>query len=419
MKSYKKLLMSGVALLTAFSLTACGGNDTKDSSKGESTDGKQTLTVSVDGDGYKEYIESIKGDFESENNAEVKVVVMAMTDQADALALDGPAGTGPDVFIAPYDRVGSMGSQGHLAEVTTQPEGITDTESKLVTFEGKQYGTPFVIETLVGFYNKDLISEMPKDFSEVEALTKDSKYAFASESGKNTAFLAKWTDFYFSYGLVAGYGGYAFGSEGTDPTDIGLNNEGTIDAIKYAKTWYDQWPKGMQDVTGSGDFITEMFTTGKTAIIIDGPWMASTYKDAGVNYGVGAIPTLPNGEKFAAFGGGKAWVASSYAQNPELAAKWLEYVGNADNSTKFFEATNEIPANTIAREAVPADNELAQAVIVNFENASPMPNIQQMAEVWDGGQYLMFDAVSGAKTPEQSAEDTVKNIKESIEQKYK
>lgn len=419
MKSYKKLLMSGVALLTAFSLTACGGNDTKESSKGGSTDGKQTLTVSVDGDGYKKYIESIKGDFESENNAEVKVVVMAMTDQADALALDGPAGTGPDVFIAPYDRVGSMGSQGHLAEVTTQPEGITDTESKLVTFEGKQYGTPFVIETLVGFYNKDLISEMPKDFSEVEALTKDSKYAFTSESGKNTAFLAKWTDFYFSYGLVAGYGGYAFGSEGTDPTDIGLNNEGTIDAIKYAKTWYDQWPKGMQDVTGSGDFITEMFTTGKTAVIIDGPWMASTYKDAGVNYGVGAIPTLPNGEKFAAFGGGKAWVASSYAQNPELAAKWLEYVGNADNSTKFFEAINEIPANTIAREAVPADNELAQAVIANFENASPMPNIQQMAEVWDGGQYLMFDSVSGAKTPEQSAEDTVKNIKESIEQKYK
>ncbi|MER2059162.1 MAG: extracellular solute-binding protein, partial [Niallia sp.] len=198
MKSYKKLLMSGVALLTAFSLTACGGNDTKESSKGGSTDGKQTLTVSVDGDGYKKYIESIKGDFESENNAEVKVVVMAMTDQADALALDGPAGTGPDVFIAPYDRVGSMGSQGHLAEVTTQPEGITDTESKLVTFEGKQYGTPFVIETLVGFYNKDLISEMPKDFSEVEALTKDSKYAFTSESGKNTAFLAKWTDFYFS-----------------------------------------------------------------------------------------------------------------------------------------------------------------------------------------------------------------------------
>ena len=378
MMSYKKRLMSGVALLTAFSLTACGDNDTKVSSKGGSSDGKQTLTVSVDGDGYKKYIDSIKGDFESENNAEVKVVVMAMTDQADALALDGPAGTGPDVFIVPYDRVGSMGSQGHLAEVTTQPEGITETEEKLVTFDGKQYGTPFVIETLVGYYNKDLINEMPKDFSEVEALTKDSKYAFASESGKNTAFLAKWTDFYFSYGLIAGYGGYAFGSEGTDPTDIGLNNAGTIDSIKYAKTWYDQWPKGMQDVTGSGDFITEMFTTGKTAVIIDGPWMASTFKDAGVNYGVGAIPTLPNGEKFAAFGGGKAWVASSYAKDPELAAKWLEYVGNADNSTKFFEATNEIPANTIAREAVPADNELAQAVIANFENASPMPNIQHL-----------------------------------------
>lgn len=416
MKKYKKLLVSGVALSTAFALTACGGEE--ESTTDSSTEESKTLVVSVDGDSYKEYIESIKGDFESETGSTVEVVTMGMTDQADALTLDGPAGTGPDVFIAPYDRVGSLAGQGHIAEVTAQPEGITEAEEGLVTYDGKQYGTPFVIETLVGYYNKDLIAEMPADFAAVEALQADPQFAFESEEGTNTAFLAKWTDFYYTYGLLSGYGGYAFGSDGTDPSDIGLNNAGAVEAINYAKSWYDVWPRGMQDVKSSGDFISQMFTTGKTAVIIDGPWMASTYKDAGINYGVGAIPTLPNGESYAPFGGGKAWVASSYATDPELAQEWLEYVGNSDNETAFFEATNEVPANTISRDAVPADNELAQAVITNFASASPMPNIPEMAEVWTGAENMMFDAVSGNKDAQASADDAAQIISESIEQKY-
>lgn len=73
---------------------------------------------------------------------------------------------------------------------------------------------------------------------------------------KNTGFLAKWTDFYFSYGLLAGYGGYVFGDEGTNPKDIGLNNKGSVEGITYATKWFqDVWPKGMQDNKSADDFI--------------------------------------------------------------------------------------------------------------------------------------------------------------------
>ncbi|WP_153048105.1 extracellular solute-binding protein, partial [Streptococcus suis] len=129
-----------------------------------------------------------------------------------------------------------------------------------------------------------------------EELAKDSKYAFAGEEGKTSAFLADWTNFYYAYGLLSGYGGYVFGENGTDPKDIGLANDGAIKAIEYAKTWYEKWPQGLQDASAAGNLIQTQFTEGKTAVIIDGPWKASALKDAGVNYGVATIPTLADGK---------------------------------------------------------------------------------------------------------------------------
>ena len=81
-----------------------------------------------------------------------------------------------------------------------------DTTKSLVTVGGKVYGAPAVIESLVMYYNKDLVKEAPKTFADLENLAKDSKYAFAGEDGKTTAFLADWTNFYYAYGLLAGNG---------------------------------------------------------------------------------------------------------------------------------------------------------------------------------------------------------------------
>ncbi|MFO7197048.1 extracellular solute-binding protein, partial [Enterococcus faecium] len=85
-------------------------------SKSGSSDEK-TLTVSVDA-GYKDYVNKIKGDFEKDNDVKVKVVEKDMFETLEALPLDGPAGTAPDVMMSAFDRIGSLGQQGHLAEVT-------------------------------------------------------------------------------------------------------------------------------------------------------------------------------------------------------------------------------------------------------------------------------------------------------------
>ncbi|EGP5574516.1 extracellular solute-binding protein [Enterococcus faecium] len=416
-RNAKKLGLGLVSLGILGGLAACGNGNS--SAEGDTEEGK-TLTVSVDS-GYKDYINEIKDRFEKENDVKIKLVEKDMFDQLESLALDGPAGKGPDVMMAAYDRIGALGQQGHLAEVKLGNESAYDeTDKAQVTYDGKIYGEPAVIETLVLYYNKDLVDTAPATFKDLENLSKDSRFAFESEAGKNTGFLAKWTDFYYSYGLIAGYGGYVFGDDGTDPSDIGLNNAGAVEGISYATDWFQNvWPKGMQDIKSAGDFASQQFMSNKTAAIIDGPWQAQTYKENNINYGVAKIPTLNNGQPYQPFGGGKGWVVSNYAKNKDLSQKWLDYVTNQENQDKFFEMVNEIPANQQARETAKAKNdELTTAVIEQYETAQAMPNIPEMGEVWTGAENLMFDAASGSKTPKESADEAVKTISEAIEQKY-
>lgn len=416
-RNAKKLGLGLVSLGILGGLAACGNGNS--SAEGEAEEGK-TLTVSVDS-GYKDYINEIKDTFEKENDVKIKLVEKDMFDQLESLALDGPAGKGPDVMMAAYDRIGALGQQGHLAEVKLGNESAYDeTDKAQVTYDGKIYGEPAVIETLVLYYNKDLVDTAPATFKDLENLSKDSRFAFESEAGKNTGFLAKWTDFYYSYGLIAGYGGYVFGDDGTDPSDIGLNNAGAVEGISYATDWFQNvWPKGMQDIKSAGDFASQQFMSNKTAAIIDGPWQAQTYKENNINYGVAKIPTLNNGQPYQPFGGGKGWVVSNYAKNKDLSQKWLDYVTNQENQEEFFEMVNEIPANQQARETAKAKNdELTTAVIEQYETAQAMPNIPEMGEVWTGAENLMFDAASGSKTPKESADEAVKTISEAIEQKY-
>ncbi|HEL2440479.1 TPA: extracellular solute-binding protein [Streptococcus suis] len=416
----KHNLLKSVALLAASTavLAACS-NSGSSTEASKSAEGGKELTVYVD-QGYESYINDVKADFEKENGVTVTVKTGDALTGLDNLSLDNQSGSAPDVMMAPYDRVGSLGSEGQLSELTLADDSkADDTTTALVTNGGKVYGSPAVIETLVLYYNKDLLTEAPKTFAELETLAKDSKYAFEGEAGKTTAFLADWTNFYYTYGLLAGYGGYVFGENGTDPKDIGLANEGAIQAIEYAKTWYEKWPQGLQDGTAANNLINTQFTDGKAAAIIEGPWKAASYKEAGVNYGVATIPTLVNGKNYSAFGGGKAWVVPAGAKNQEMAQKFVDFLTTTDQQKALYDATNEVPANTEAREyAVSKNDELTTAVINQFASAQPMPNISEMGSVWTPAGNMLFEAASGAKDAKTAATDAVKAIADEIAQKH-
>lgn len=400
-------------------MVACGSKTADKPAESGSSEAKE-ITLYVE-DQYKAYAETVAKAYKEQSGTTVNIKSGDQLGGLDKLSLDNQSGQAADVMMAPYDRVGSLGSDGQLSEVKLSDGAKTeDTTKSLVTAaDGKVYGAPAVIESLVMYYNKDLVKDAPKTFADLENLAKDSKYAFAGEDGKTSAFLADWTNFYYAYGLLAGNGAYVFGQNGKDPKDIGLANDGSIAGINYAKSWYEKWPKGMQDGTAAGNLIQTQFQEGKTAAIIDGPWKAQALKDAKVNYGVATIPTLPNGKEYAAFGGGKAWIIPSSTKNLEGAQKFVDFLVSTEQQKAFYDATNEIPANTEARSYAEGKNdELTTAVIKQFKNAQPIPNISQMSAVWEPAANMLFDTVSGQKDAKTAANDAVTLIKETIKQKF-
>jgi arabinogalactan oligomer/maltooligosaccharide transport system substrate-binding protein len=428
MSKWQKLI--GITSVVAL-FAACGNGN--DGAADEGTDETETeidpdqvsgtIEVGVGSD-YIDFIQEIAPLFEEEYGVEVEVTERDMFDTLEALPLDGPADLAPDVLLSPYDRIGGLGQQGHLAPLTLPDDGsyYDETDEMQVSVDGEIYGVPYVIESLVLFYNQDLIDEAPTTFEELEALTEDEAYAFGGQSGTSTAFLANWVDFYNSYGLLSGFGGYVFGEDGEDTSDIGLNSSGAIEGIEYAQHWFNEiWPEGMLDVTSAGDFIDDQFIQGNAVAVINGPWGAANYRNSGVNYGVATIPTLPNGNAYEPFAGGKGWVIPTYSQNPLAAQAFVDFVTNEENSMLLYtDYTNEIPANQDARNAIieADDDPLAIAVIEQYNNAVPMPNIPEMGEVWTGAESMMFDAGSGNKTAEEAANDAVQVIQENIEQRY-
>ena len=418
-KFMKSAAVLGTVTLASLLLVACGSKPAEKAADTGSSEAKE-ITLYVE-DQYKAYAETVAKAYKEQSGTTVNIKSGDQMGGLDKLSLDNQSGQAPDVMMAPYDRVGSLGTDGQLSEVKLSDGAKTDdkTKSLVTAADGKVYGAPAVIESLVMYYNKDLVKEAPKTFADLENLAKDSKYAFAGEDGKTSAFLADWTNFYFAYGLLAGNGGYVFGQNGKDAKDIGLANDGSIAGIKYAKSWYEKWPKGMQDGTAAGNLIQTQFQEGKTAAIIDGPWKAQAFKDAKVNYGVATIPTLPNGKDYAAFGGGKAWIIPSSTKNLEGAQKFVDFLVSTEQQKAFYDKTNEIPANTEARSYAEGKNdELTTAVIKQFKNAQPMPNISQMSAVWDPAKTMLFEAVSGKKDAKTAANDAVTLIKETIKQKF-
>lgn len=328
MKKGKWATLSAVVGTAVLLLSACGPGDDNSSGTQPASTGTKTLLVWEDvkkSDGIQDAVK----EFEKQNDVKVKVVEKAYADQIEALRLDGAAGTGPDVITMPHDQIGSAVTEGLLQEIKPDEKVInsfTDESIQSQTIDGKLYGLPKSVETTVLFYNKDLVKKAPTTldgwYDLSKKLTKDGKYGF----------VAKWDEIYYAESVLGGSGGYIFKQKDDgsyDVNDIGLNNDGAIEGGKYIQTFFSEglFPKGIIGEQGI-NVLNSLFTEKKAAAVISGPWSFGPYKEAGIDYGVSELPTLPNGKHMSSFLGVKSYNVSSYSKNKELAEKFVEFITN-------------------------------------------------------------------------------------------
>lgn len=357
---------------------------------------------------HRAHMEELAKGFTEKYGVQVKVDEVGGGDQINKLINDGPAGVGADVVIFPHDNLGKAVAAGlllpndYFGDVTKEEN--SEASVKAFTFKGELYGYPRSVETYALFYNKDLMPNPPKTFDEVKAFAKtfngDGKYALMWEI----------SNFYFAYSFLATPGGYVFGQNGSDPADIGLNNDGAVSGAKMYQSLKEILPMKSGDATY--DVKKGLFTSGKLALDINGPWTIADYKKAGINFGVAPLPTI-DGKPNVSFSGVKGYGVSSFSKYPNAARLFARYATTKESQLSDFKANGTLPANKeAAADPAVASDPILVGIIDQFQNSYPMPAIPEMGNVWGPGQAAMADIWDKGTDPKAALDNAVKQIQE-------
>ncbi|BDG34740.1 sugar ABC transporter substrate-binding protein [Saccharococcus caldoxylosilyticus] len=418
MRKVVSLFMAMILMIGV--LAACGPKrdvgQVKENNKGNTTENvekPEKLVVWVnDEEKQKQALNDIFKKYTEKTGIKVEMVAVSMLDQVKKIALDGPAGKGPDIFYQPHDRIGDIVLQG-LAD----PVDLGDAKSEYskiavdaVTYDGQIYGVPFVVETYGLFYNKNLVPEAPKTMEELMKIAKEKTNPAKDQYG----FLMEAANFYFVYPFFAGYGGYVFRNEDgkMDTSDIGLANDGAVKGAELVQSWFKNGyiPKEINQ-----DVMNGLFTKGNVATVISGPWNIATYRDAlGDKLATAPLPVLENGEHPKSFVGVKAWMLSAYSKNKEWATDLMKFITNEENSLHYYEVAGEMPANekALTNEKIKNDP-LISGFAEQIQYGEPMPNVPQMSQVWDPmGNALQF--IAKGDNPKEVLKEAVKTIQDKI-----
>ncbi|HWO75066.1 MAG TPA: extracellular solute-binding protein [Bacillus sp. (in: firmicutes)] len=421
----KALTLFMVFMLILGVLAACGPtredaqseNDQPETNDGEQAaeempEKPESLKIWVnDEEKQKEALQTIFDKYTEETGIEIEVTPISMLDQVEALALDGPAGNGPDIFFQPHDRIGSIVAAGHADPIDLGDTVDTYTQSAIdaVTYDGEIYGVPLVVETYGIFYNKDLVEKAPETLEELNAIAAEHTDASAGTYG----FLAEAANFYFSYPFFATYGAYVFNkTDGAyDVEDIGLNNEGAIKGGELIQSWFQN---GYIPVEVNPDIISGLFTEGKASVVLSGPWNIPVFQEAlGDKLGTAPLPTI-DGQNAKSFMGVKSWMLSTYSENKEWATDLMKFITNEENSLHYYEVAGEMPANEAAlnSDAV-TNNEMVAAFAEQSQYGEPMPSAPEMAQVWEPiNNALSF--IAKGEPVEDVLNEAVQLIKDNI-----
>lgn len=321
-------------------------------------------------------------------------------------------GKGPDVIFAiPHDNLGTFMLAGLVKPV---PAGIFDAGSfvpgaiQAVTFAGKYDGVPLNMGTYELVYNKALVPHPPTTWDQLFKLAK----SFPNSKGKTYGFFEDWTNAYFSYSLIRGFGGYYLKNTptGVNASDIGLATPASIKALKFIQSMYTS---GIIPPDVTGNIAGSLFQKGQLAMWIDGTWDITANGVAlGKNFGATALPMLPGGLQPHAFS--SVYVASVSAFTHNEASSWnlIKYLA-ARYPTADISAGGNIPVQksllsgpAITRNAILSG--YARAVLL----AEPMPNVPQMQAVWGPVSNQISLMIHGKVTAEQAGANMVSQIKQ-------
>ncbi|WP_103062752.1 sugar ABC transporter substrate-binding protein [Actinomyces qiguomingii] len=346
------------------------------------------------------------------NKQDINVAVQIVADdlQGNFIAANS-AGNGPDMIVAAHDWIGNLVQNGSISPITLDSAAEANYSQialDAVTYNGQYYGVPYCVETLALYVNKDL--------TDVTAPATIEELAEAGQASGADLVLSlpvgESGDAYHMQPLYTSGGGYLFGKKddgSLDATDLGVGGEGSIAAAEKIGAL------GQQKVlskTVSGDNAISLFTEGKAAYLISGPWAIADITKAGINYEVSKIPGFEGMGEARPFAGVNAFFVANAGKNKAFAETFAAEIAKDSSIAEAMYAINPLPPvqQDLAKKLESSDANMVK--FVEFAaGADPMPSIPEMAAIWGPLGMAEANIVDGAdsKSTMTSAAEEIKS----------
>jgi multiple sugar transport system substrate-binding protein len=286
-------------------------------------------------------VELVK-EFEKENpNIKIKLTDLTWSDGHEKIVVAFGSGTAPDVLELGSDWVPEFSYQDVLLNVTFEAEKIKDEFLmwEPATIGQKVFGFPWILDTRVLFYNKDLMKKAGLDPNKppitwneflhcckaVNEL-KPEVYGFGANSAERHRLYKKFLPFLWANeaNILSG-----------DQVESEINRGEAVQALEFYKKLTQN---GMIDTQAMLD---EAFKHNKIGFVISGGWLLNDLRKnyPEVNFGICLMPKpeLNRGIP-ASFAGGEFLVINKKSKNPQEALKLIKFLIRKDNCLKLCQA---------------------------------------------------------------------------------
>ncbi|MFG6446455.1 ABC transporter substrate-binding protein [Microbacterium sp. P07] len=362
-KALSALAIAGVA---AVAMSGCAAS-------APSSDGPVQLAF---WHGYTEADGDVLNDLVEEFNSSQDAVVITPTVKPWATLLDSalPAlssGNGPQLMAIPPENIPVFASKNALQPLDDwydrEDSGASVLNEGAVAtgvVDGERYGVPLSFTPLTMFYNKTMFEaagvSVPTTWDEwvdaAKTLTVDTngdgepeQYGLALQDNV-TVGNGVWPSLFKSGG----------GDVVTGDGEVVIDSAENVETLAF---WADAVQAGKFSPTGvTGADADGLFSAGKVAMTLGGPWMATVSKEAGIDYGIATIPAGPSGVEASALAVDMSVTAQASDEEKAAAESFFTWFYQKDNMVTWSLASGWPPLTSDVTSEDVAENPVVAAL---------------------------------------------------------
>ena len=317
---------------------------------------------------------------------------------------------GPDIVALPAENLPVYATKGAFAKLddfyasdSTKNASLNPRAVEMEKVNGSYYGVPTGFVPLSVIYNKGLfekagITTFPTTWDEWAA---DAKKLTIDQNGDGTP---------EQYGLAlpdhatVGNGVWAslfYGNGG----DIVKNGKSVVDSaanVATLKFWSDAVRNDHISPTGlDGVGSDKLFSSGKAAMEIGGPWMAGVATDNKIDWGIAGIPAGPDSQAASAIGISAAVTAQADPAKQAAAKKFFDYFFTKTVATKWSLGSGWPPLRTDIPASDVSSNPVVAALTAISGTARPLlPGVANSVDVLSAVDEATQKALAGGDSTE-------------------